>query len=70
MPSSVLSAVRVLGDYGIQPWGKLELDGTFLPPATFLRREFRLDKPVARATLYATALGLVDMHLNGQPRQR
>jgi alpha-L-rhamnosidase len=62
---SVLSAVRVVGDYGAKPWGKVELDGTFLPPATFLRCEFRLDKPVAHATLYATALGLVDMRLNG-----
>jgi alpha-L-rhamnosidase len=65
LDTSVLPAVRVLGDYGTQPWGKVELDGTFLPPATFLRREFHLDKPVARATLYATALGLVDMRLNG-----
>ncbi|MGO8930628.1 MAG: family 78 glycoside hydrolase catalytic domain [Limisphaerales bacterium] len=59
-------AVRVLGDYGAQPWGKLEFAGTFLPPATYFRKEFRIDKPVARATLYATALGLVDMHLNGR----
>ncbi len=62
---SVLPAVRVVGDYGAKPWGKLQLNDTFLPPATFLRREFLVEKPVARATLYATALGLVDMHLNG-----
>ena len=50
----------------MQPWGKLESAGTFLPPATYFRNEFRIDKPVTRATLYATALGLVDMHLNGR----
>jgi alpha-L-rhamnosidase len=65
LDASVLPAVHVVGDYGTQPWGKLELNGTFLPPATFFRREFRLDKRIARATLYATALGLVDMRLNG-----
>lgn len=34
-------------------------------PADYLRRVFRLDKPVARATLYATALGLYELHANG-----
>ena len=58
-------AVRVVGDYGVKPWGKLKFTDTFLPPAVYLRQEFRIDKPLARATLYATALGLVDMHLNG-----
>jgi alpha-L-rhamnosidase len=35
-------------------------------PAPFLRTSFRLEKPVARARLYATALGLYEPHLNGQ----
>jgi alpha-L-rhamnosidase len=38
-----------------------------LPPPPYLRREFTLSKPIRRATLYATALGLVDIHLNGKP---
>jgi alpha-L-rhamnosidase len=58
--------VRVVGDYGAKPWGKLTFTGTFLPPAAYLRAKFRADKPVVRATLYATALGLVDMRLNGR----
>jgi alpha-L-rhamnosidase len=66
LDASSWPAVRVVGDYGAQPWGKLQFTDTFLPPAVFLRQEFRLDKPLARATLYATALGLVDMHLNGR----
>ena len=36
-----------------------------LPPVPYLRHEFLLAKPVARATLYATALGLYEMSLNG-----
>ena len=62
---AVLPAARVLGDYGAKPWGRLQINDTFLPPVTCFRREFRLEKAVTHATLYATALGLVDMHLNG-----
>jgi alpha-L-rhamnosidase len=58
--------VRVVGDYGAEPWGKLKFGDTFLPPAIYLRTKFLADKPVIRATLYATALGLVDMELNGR----
>ncbi len=36
-------------------------------PAPFLRTVFSLSKPVARARLYATALGVYEPHLNGQP---
>jgi alpha-L-rhamnosidase len=64
--ASVWPAVRVVGDYGVKPWGTLKLADTFLPPATYFRAQFRAEKPVVRATLYATALGLVDMHLNGR----
>jgi alpha-L-rhamnosidase len=37
-----------------------------LPPAAYLRTEFTLNKPVKRATLYSTALGVYEFHLNGQ----
>jgi alpha-L-rhamnosidase len=33
----------------------------------YLRQTFRVDKPVQRATLYATAKGLYRLRLNGQP---
>ncbi len=59
-------AARVLGDYGMKPWGKARLSKLYLPPPTYLRTTFRADKPVRAATLYATALGNVDLHLNGQ----
>lgn len=32
----------------------------------YLRKSFILDSPVRRAVLYATALGLYEMHINGQ----
>ena len=37
-----------------------------LMPAPYLRREFRVDGPVASARLYITALGLYEARLNGQ----
>ena len=39
----------------------------FLPPARYYRKEFAAAKTVRRATIYVSALGLVDLHLNGQP---
>lgn len=37
-----------------------------LPPARQYRREFAASKPVTRATLYATALGIYELYLNGR----
>jgi len=59
------SLARVIGDYGCQPWGRLKLRQLFLTPAPFLRTVFRAEKPVRTATLYASALGIFDLHLNG-----
>ncbi len=41
-------------------------DGLLLPPARYLRRDFRLSKEVSRAVLYSTALGIHDVSINGQ----
>ena len=38
----------------------------FLPPARHYRQEFNAAQSVRRATLYATALGLYELHLNGR----
>jgi alpha-L-rhamnosidase len=37
-----------------------------LPPAHQYRKEFALQKEVKRATIYATALGIYELHLNGK----
>jgi len=58
-------AAHILGEYGMQPWGKSQKAGVALPPAVYLRKEFTLTKPVSRAMLYTTALGICDAHLNG-----
>ncbi len=38
----------------------------FLPPARQYRREFTSGKEIRRATIYATALGIYEIHLNGR----
>ena len=61
-----MPAIRVVGDYGCKPWGKLTIIRRFAPPACYLRTGFQADKPVRRATLYASALGIFDLELNGR----
>jgi len=56
-------------DEGGTPWGTGTLADIGTPPAPYLRRAFTLDKPVARATVHATALGLYELRLNGRPVQ-
>ncbi len=41
-------------------------DALELPPARHYRREFTADKQVVRAMAYVSALGLYELHLNGQ----
>ncbi len=43
-----------------------ESEDLFLPPIRYLRKEFKIKQPVKRAMLYATALGLYEMRLNGE----
>ncbi len=56
---------KVVGAYGTAPWGKIGPSNLLLPPPRFLRHEFQVAKPVKRAVLYGTALGLLDLRLNG-----
>ncbi len=62
---SAWSGCRVIGEHGIAPWGKLKMFPIGTPPAVYLRTGFTVKQPVVRATLYATALGWFDIHLNG-----
>lgn len=68
--ASVLEAgpwepAKVLASYGDGPWGKIT-NGLVLPPPRYLRTQFEVTKPVKRAVLYGTALGLIQLHLNGK----
>ncbi|MCP4641009.1 MAG: family 78 glycoside hydrolase catalytic domain, partial [bacterium] len=37
-----------------------------LPPSPYLRKEFAADRPIRRATVHATALGIYELSINGQ----
>ncbi|MFF1420851.1 alpha-L-rhamnosidase [Streptomyces sp. NPDC058280] len=57
-------AAASLARWGSGPWGEVRPSYS---PAAQLRHEFRLgNKPVARARLYSTALGLYEAYLNGE----
>ncbi|MGC4046197.1 MAG: family 78 glycoside hydrolase catalytic domain [Armatimonas sp.] len=59
--------VKVLGPYGMQPWGQPQKGSVnaMTPPPHF-RGNVVLEKPIARAILYATALGVYELGLNGK----
>jgi len=48
------------------PWdGPPQTFTDYLSPAPFLRKTFMVSKPVRRATIYSTALGVYELQLNG-----
>ncbi|MEI7939202.1 MAG: family 78 glycoside hydrolase catalytic domain [Verrucomicrobiota bacterium] len=59
----------VMGPMGMAPWGGVRWDEGgrtwVLPPSPYLRKGFTATKPIRRATIYATALGAYELHLNG-----
>ena len=57
--------VLELGAYGMAPWGRIASDDSPRLSARHLRREFRLDKPVDRATVQLCGLGLFELEVNG-----
>ncbi len=59
-------ACQIVADYGAAPWGIIHGVENFLPPPAYLRGNFTIAKPVRQATLYATAFGAYDLHLNGE----
>jgi alpha-L-rhamnosidase len=57
-----------VGDYGTAPWGAVAggADEHRRLPARMLRREFRAEKKVTRATAHVCGLGFFDLYLNGR----
>lgn len=61
---------KVIGDFGIGPWGKIQSGQSESVvrrlPARYLRSDFSIEKRVQRATAYVCGLGLFELYLNGQ----
>ncbi|MDH4239767.1 MAG: glycoside hydrolase family 78 protein [Phycisphaerae bacterium] len=63
---SAWADAKEMVEIGAPPWGKVEKQDLVLPPPPYLRRTFTVDKPIERATVYASALGLYELHINGE----
>lgn len=57
---------RILAKLGAGPWGEVLKPQLILPPPPYLRKDFSLDKQITRATVYASALGLYELRINGK----
>ncbi|MBN1765276.1 MAG: family 78 glycoside hydrolase catalytic domain [Sedimentisphaerales bacterium] len=57
----------VIGPLGTAPWQETKPIKRLLPPARYFRKDFEIsDKKIKRAGLYATALGIYQLFVNGQ----
>ncbi len=56
---------QMLGPVGISPWGKKSTPVDRRLAARWLRKEFTLAKPIRRATVYLSGLGLSELYVNG-----
>ncbi|MCS7089716.1 MAG: glycoside hydrolase family 78 protein [Limisphaera sp.] len=59
-----------IASYGDAPWGTVELEKSMQAPAVYLRKSFILGKRVRRGILFASALGVYELRVNGQPADR
>jgi alpha-L-rhamnosidase len=63
---STWASAREVAEFGAQPWAKAGQDRLVLPSPRYLRKIFWIYSPVKRAVVYASALGLYELHINGQ----
>jgi alpha-L-rhamnosidase len=62
---SAWGTAKVLGEYGMAPWGEVGWAERRVLPARLLRKDFNVEGQVKRATLYISGLGLSEPYLNG-----
>lgn len=56
---------KKLGPVGMAPWYQVRAPEERRLPARYLRKDFSIDKPIQRATVYYSGLGLSELYLNG-----
>jgi len=57
---------KQIAQMGDSPWGQPSQEGLILPPPPYLRKSFVVNKTVKRAVVYASALGLYELQINGK----
>ena len=60
------SDAKEIAQVGDAPWGQPSQEGLVLPPPPYLRKSFLVNKPIKRAIVYASALGLYELQINGK----
>jgi alpha-L-rhamnosidase len=58
-------AAKILGPAGMEPWGETRVPESRRQPARYLRKDFSVEKKIARATVSFCGLGLSELYLNG-----
>jgi alpha-L-rhamnosidase len=59
-------AAKEIGAPGIQPWGEISMPDDRRLPARYVRKEFAVKKPIARATIYCSGMGISELYVNGK----
>ena len=57
---------KEIANCGDSPWGQVEDAALILPPPPYLRKNFWINGSIKRATVYASALGLYELYINGK----
>lgn len=60
------TTAKKIGPVGMAPWGQVQCAEDRRLPARYVRKEFAINKPVQRATVYASGLGVSELYINGQ----
>lgn len=63
---SAWTGAHILGPVGMAPWGEIRVPEDRRLPARYLRKELVIAKPVARATVSFSGLGLSEFYVNNQ----
>ena len=56
---------KVIGAVGMEPWGKVRRAEDRRLAARYLRKEFKVEKPVSRAVVSYSGLGCSELYING-----
>jgi len=59
-------AAQKIAPVGMEPWGNVRSAETRVLPARYLRKEFSVEKRIARATVSFSGLGLSELYVNGE----
>jgi alpha-L-rhamnosidase len=60
------AAAQKIGPVGMAPWGQVRSAENRVLPARYLRKEFAVEKKIARASVSFSGLGLSELYLNGK----